>query len=113
MEEQNTEGLGQGADSPERQPSTTTPPLEEHNSIPTQSGGEHMAKQGRTTAEQEVYSPTKLYVDLVDTWSSTTRKMAEYYESLVGTYPVVFRRYHLTAGVRTGMFLCKNLNLTL
>ncbi|MEW6299371.1 MAG: hypothetical protein AB1671_16795 [Thermodesulfobacteriota bacterium] len=38
-----------------------------------------MAEQKRATAEQEAYSPTRLYMDLVDTWTGVTRKMAEYY----------------------------------
>jgi hypothetical protein len=38
-----------------------------------------MAAQKHTTAEQESHFPTKLYMDLLGTWSSSTRKMAEYY----------------------------------
>jgi hypothetical protein len=72
MEEQNAEALEQEANFPEGGHSTAPAPLEGNNSIPTHSGGEHMA-------EQESRFPTKLYMDLVDTWSSTTRKMAEYY----------------------------------
>lgn len=77
MEEQNAEALEQEANSPEGKHSAATAPLEGTNSTPT--GGEHMAEQNRTPAEQESRFVTNLYMDLVETWSSTTRKMAKYY----------------------------------
>ena len=79
MEEQNAVALEQEVNFPEEKHPTATALLEENNSTPTQSGGEHMAAQNHMTTEQESRFPTKLYMDLVDTWSSTTRKMAEYY----------------------------------
>jgi CheY-like chemotaxis protein len=79
VEEQNAVALEQAVNFLHGKHPTATTPLAGNNSTPTQSGEGHMAAQHHTTAEQESHFPTKLYMDLLGTWSSSTRKMAEYY----------------------------------